>query len=175
MKKCIFKNKPKNVLKVTDEKKQDPDPFPTKISWIRNTDWWVTHLAEDCHRLWVWGEGELLEPGVPAAQVLRAYLPRQAQERPLRRLAPEYGRRHEVLFIPLDRVVDPDPAFRANPNPVPDPIRIQDLDDQKLFFIFFIWSKIAIYLCLGPVLRIRDVYPGSRIQKQQKKREVKKN
>ncbi len=98
-----------DVLKVTDEKNRIRIRIHTKNSWIRNTDWWVTHLAEDCHRLWVWGEGELLEPGVPAAQVLRAYLPGQAQERSLRRLAPEHGRRHEVLFIPLDRVVDPDP------------------------------------------------------------------
>jgi hypothetical protein len=45
---------------------------------------------------------------VPAAQVLRADLPGQAQERALRRLAPEHERRYEVLFIPLDRVVDPD-------------------------------------------------------------------
>ncbi len=71
--------------------------------WLLGT---VTHLAKDCHRLRVWGEGELLEPGVPAAQVLRADLPRQAQERALRRLAPEHGRRHEVLFMPLGLSMD---------------------------------------------------------------------
>jgi hypothetical protein len=40
---------------------------------------------------------------VPAAQVLLADLPGQAQERPLRRLAPEHGRRDEVLLMPLEQ------------------------------------------------------------------------
>jgi hypothetical protein len=48
----------------------------------------------------------------------------------------------------LNPDTDPDPAFQVNPNtdPNPDPIRIQDFDDQKLkkkntaetFFLFFL-------------------------------------
>ncbi len=47
--------------------------------------------------------------------------------------------------------------LRMNTNPDPDPIRIQGFNDQKLkkkiiaenFFVFFFWSKTAIYLSLG--------------------------
>ncbi len=55
---------------------------------------------------------------------------------------------------------DPDPAFeagdRSGSGSNPDPIRIQDFNDQKLkkitaekIFLFFFWSKTAIYLSLG--------------------------
>ncbi len=57
-----------------------------------------------------------------------------------------------------------------DPNPDEDPaIFVSNRQDanKKLIFIFFAYYFLA-------VLRIRDVYPGSRIQKQQQKTGVKK-